>query len=168
MLFCLYIAAIVVGTFVFWRLSRESPYHDSVWSRLTLLTPVLGPVVGSLLFTSVPAYMGTPYIESSTSYTLTALQTSSQSSGRYFLGTGSNGSSRTLNYILNDNGAYTVDSVNANRARIFQDSTEPTLFINEVKSRNTVLVPWSFGSFEYYEFHIPEDSILSDYTIDNE
>jgi hypothetical protein len=100
---------------------------------------------------------------------LRALGNSSSIEGRfYFLGGGYIDGKRVLNYIVQQDGYSTLEQADANDSRIFEDEQEsPYVYSAYSERKNTWLVPWPVLGGEAHDFHIPADSILENYTIDN-
>jgi len=129
---------------------------------------VLGAVIGGLLMLLLAIWFGpTAQFKGDSEHHLVALQTSSSVEGRFFLGSGYINGERTLNYITDDDGAFRIQSADADASIVYQDSENPTVTVFEFSFENPWFAPWSFGTTYTYEFHVPEGSILSDYTIDN-
>lgn len=101
-------------------------------------------------------------------YPLKALGNNSQINGHtYFLGGGYVNEERVLNYIASEQGAFYVRSAPADHSKVYEGSEQPEVTVREHEARNKWLVPWAFKGTTTYEFHIPAESILSDYTLDN-
>ena len=98
---------------------------------------------------------------------LAALQTSASIEGQFFLGSGSVGDKRVLNYISNDDGAFRVGSVDASRAVIYEDSNSATMKVVRYEGRNDFLAPFPLSRKTETEFHVPQGSIMSDFSINN-
>lgn len=100
---------------------------------------------------------------------LRALSASSSIEGRfYFLGGGYIDGKRVLNYIVQQNGYSTLEQADASDSRIYEDEQAAPYVESTYTTRwNTWIVPWPVAGGEQHNFHIPEDSILENYTIDN-
>lgn len=128
-------------------------------------TATIGGVVLLALCATVP-FQTTQTSEST--YPLKALNNNSQTSGHaYFLGGGYVNEERVLNYIASAQGAFYVRSAPADHSKVYEGSEQPKVTVREHEGRNKWLVPWAFKATTKYEFHIPSESILSDYTLDN-
>lgn len=134
------------------------------------LATLIAALVGGLLMLLLSIWFGPSYqFQGEKEHGLVALQTSSSIEGRsYFLGSGYINGKRTLNYITDDGGAFRVESADADDSVIYQDSDSPTVTVHEWDLVNPWFAPWSFGHRHTYTFHVPEGSILSDYTVNND
>jgi hypothetical protein len=131
-----------------------------------LLTFVFGSLAAVLLVTVLfSAFPYTPIVVSSSTQTLTTLNTSTASQGTFFLGTGTVEGESVINYVTNENGVYRVQSVDADQATILTDSGEPTVIINVTQRENTAILPFRLPTLDTYEFHIPEGSITANYEV---
>lgn len=126
------------------------------------LTAVLGVVLWVVTVTA-----GTTH--HSYEVKLRSLGADSSIEGRsYFLGGGYVGEKRVLNYIgENGDGSVQLFQADASDSRIFEDSDQASLTVKYSHTEMDWLVPFKSDWDFKYEFHIPEGSVLSDYTIDN-
>lgn len=100
---------------------------------------------------------------------LAALAPNEDINGRfYFLGGGYINETRVLHFIPNREGAYNLDTIDANNAVIYQDTEEPEVTLRKYEWRNSWLVPWVWSSSRTAEFHVPKGSIVENFTITNE
>lgn len=142
-------------------------YYDGglPWYLSAFATATVGFFILLVLCATVP-FQTTQTSENS--YPLKALNNNSQTSGHsYFLGGGYVNEERVLNYIASDQGAYYVRSAPADHSKVYEGSEQTEVTIREHEGRNKWIVPWAFKGTTTYEFHIPAESILSDYTLDN-
>jgi len=168
MIFYIVIAAVLIA--VVWIVIYATIYDGlGIGLLYGILTAICGAVIGFLLMLFASIWMLGPYHNvGKEDHSLTALQTSSSVEGRtFFLGSGYINGKRTLNYITNDGGAYRVQSADAVDSVIYQDSETPIVTVYEWDLENPWFAPFVLGHKHTYDFHIPEGSILSDYTIDN-
>jgi hypothetical protein len=105
--------------------------------------------------------------------TLTALSTSNSSTTvtNYFLGSSTVDGVKSLNYITEvedgDGTWSSVESAAADDSRIFQDEAgAPYVVITTFVGRSPILVPFSLSDSVTYDFHVPEDSVVSDFSVD--
>lgn len=139
------------------------------YSILAAIIATVAAVI--ILFFGFATWMlADPTVKSTHEYSLSALSTNSEIAGRsYFLSGGYVGEKRTLNYIREEgDGGFVLKSVDADYAVVYQDSDTPTVTISYFEQANPWLAPWSFDRGWTAEFHVPEGSILSDYTVTNE
>lgn len=101
---------------------------------------------------------------------LAALGSGSEVDGRsYFLGGGYVNEERVLNYVSSEDGAYRLDSARAYNSVIYQDEEKsPRVIVREWEGQNPWIFPFAVNSATTYEFHIPDGSILENYTISNQ
>lgn len=145
------------------------------WNIITI--PFLS-ALGALLGVFATALIGlvltmTSIPESgSRTYVLAALGNDSQTSGTFFLGSGTVGEKLVFNYIaVQEDGGYTLESVRAEDVRVYEDATpETATFIDHTRWIDAwwfagegvrVSVPDSYDD----EFHIPEGSIDNSYRV---
>lgn len=155
----------VIASFVYGLLEDGIGIAFLVAFMAALISALIGGLLALLLSIWVtPNYQ----FQGEKEHDLVALQTSSSIEGRFFLGSGYINGKRTLNYITDDSGAFRVESADADDSVIYQDSNEPTVTVHEWDLVNPWLAPWSFSHKHTYTFHVPEGSILSDYTVNND
>lgn len=101
---------------------------------------------------------------------LQALDTGDSMSGRFFLGSGYVNGERTLNYIVKTDGGWSeVGAHGADHSRIFEDESDrPVLIETYWTWGNPWLFPWDWGTTDNADFHIPDNSVVEDYTVRNE
>lgn len=104
----------------------------------------------------------------SETHELRALSSSSTAQGSFFLGTGYVDGERTLNYIAQEEGWARLGEASADSARVFEDSSTPTVTEYTYLSSNGWAVPWTFAVGRAWDFHVPAGSILENYTINND
>lgn len=98
---------------------------------------------------------------------------SNNPSNSFFLGNTYEGSSRVINYIAQENdGEETwsvVSSTPAENARIFEDETKsPYLMKTVFVYDNPWVLPWTFGTDRVkYDFHVPENSVVENFKVEN-
>lgn len=99
---------------------------------------------------------------------LRAVSASASIEGRFFLGSGYVNGVRTLNYIVAEDGYSELRQARATDARIYEDeSTAPYVTVYSWGKEAWWWMPGVFPVGTTYDFHIPQDSILEDFTIDN-
>jgi hypothetical protein len=158
--------AAAITVFILRRLDGWDDLGDSIF--LTALTALGGALIGLILMLVLSIWFGPVFqFKGEADHQLVALKTSNSVEGRFFLGSGYVNGQRTLNYITDDDGAFRIESADAAQSVVYQDSDEPTVTVHEWNLENPWFAPWSFGHWHTYTFHVPEGSILSDYTIDN-
>lgn len=168
MIFWILLALAIIGviiTFVY------NAYEGVGFAFLTaFLAAVVGGVAGLIIIAVLSIWFGPSWQpKGSNDHELVALQTDSSLQGRsYFLSGGYINDVRVLNYITEDDGAYQLAEADASASLIYQDSTDATVTINEWDMENPWFAPWSFGHTHTYVFHVPAESILSDYTVTND
>lgn len=91
---------------------------------------------------------------------LASLKDSSSVSGRFFLGSGVIDSSSVYRYYQKDNGAYTLETVYAEDARIIEDGDPHLVVTTAVPSIPLIAAVVDHSPF--YTFHVPEGSIQQD------
>lgn len=84
----------------------------------------------------------------------------------YFLGGGYVNNVQVISYIQAGDGYSEIRSVAASMSRIYQDTAEPIVIEWWEQTNNTFWVPWTLSDqVTLYEFHVPEDSVVSNYEI---
>ena len=132
-------------------------------------TAAIAAFVGGLLMLLLSIWFGpSSQYRGEADHKLAALQTADTVNGRFFLGSGYVNGNRTLNYITDDDGAFRIESAAARNSVVYQDADSPTVTVHEWYLENPWFAPWSFSHWHTFTFHVPEGSILSDYTITNE
>jgi hypothetical protein len=169
--------AIVVYTFL------DNISWAGLFSSLgyTLLVAFASACAGLLIlgFYSLIASAGTPLHETTGEYNLKALSNDSKQVGEYagniFVSYGYTDEERTINYIWQDSeGFYHLEqtSVDNSKIREVPNGTEATITVIHHEAEDTAWIPanWSFAedwSSDEYIFTVPEGTIGSDLTIDN-
>ena len=103
---------------------------------------------------------------------LLAISNSESVEGRFFLGSGYINGQQVFSYIEDHDEYAVVDQVNAgSTTRIYEDAgtKQPWMTVQEYTQDAWFLWPgWHWGDvwMDTYEFHIPKDSIVSDYEVD--
>lgn len=138
--------------------------------------PFLGPTfVGTvivagvaLVCASVGAALGSSSIVTDRAE-LAALSNGSSVQGSFFLGSGRVDGKRVLNYVEQHDGYSTLEQVDADDSRIYEDEPDSPYLVTQWEVRDTSWVwwPWDFWGQPRYDFHIPADSIVESYVIDN-
>lgn len=134
---------------------------------------VFGAVLGAVLagfFTLLALLVISGVSSPSTTETSTELRnlnTGSETSGSFFLGSGYVDEERVLNYIERDSdGGNRVYSVEADKAVIYEDTDSPRL-VTVAAAHGEWL--WGAGNAPFiertYKFYVPEGSVFEDYTI---
>lgn len=102
-----------------------------------------------------------------TSIPLKALANRSSLEGQFFLGGGYIGEQQVINYVRDiGGGGSKIESISADEATIFEDSSSPHLRIIKTVKTMPNVVPWEIGYDMHNDFHIPAGSILSSYSVD--
>jgi len=101
---------------------------------------------------------------------LQAISTETSGSGRsYFLGSGFYEGARQISYIAQKDGYSTIDAVDSDEARIYEDEeTKPYLELVTYYTDISWVAPWvsTYESSDIdYRFHIPAGSIQEGYDI---
>lgn len=163
------LAAIVYG--FYWSFSEQmgdSWIGCTVFGGLLALVSVL---VGGLLGAGIIALsaLAVPVTLAEQRDTdLRAVSASSSVEGRFFLGSGYVNGVRTLNYVVALDGYSELRQAKADNSRIYEDENgSPYVTSYEWVKEAWWLAPGSLDMGTTYDFHIPEDSILEDFTVDN-
>lgn len=175
MLFWILLAAVViVALFVGWKVSEPySSYSGRDWGdgiSSFFLTIIFGSILFGLALLIVGASTtGTvvwKHIGTET-HSLTALGTNTQTAGKTFYLGRSYTSDSTINFITKgDDKAIRINNAPAQSSVIFEDNQKPSVTITTVEETREWLVPWNFSKRNSYEFHIPEGSVLENYSVD--
>lgn len=129
------------------------------------VVPIAGVLV-MLITLPIIASTGPQVVRSTTQ--LAALSTGDGITGHFFLGSGTVDSKRVLNYIADDDGLYTLEQVDADKATIRQGDYVPHVDQLATVRNDWWLAPFPVvGSFGDYAFYIPAGSILESYQIQN-
>ena len=128
-------------------------------------------LIGGLIIGGLNILIPHEYDTAETTTELRAIDTGSTIKGRFYLGSGYINGERTINYIeqISDgDGTYsTVRQASAGSSRIFEDADQPTVTDYKFTFYKPWLFPGAFSENHSYDFHVPEGSVLEDYTIDN-
>jgi hypothetical protein len=164
----LVIAALIPIAVAIFAFHDDGPLSAIGSFFLTGFFSLIGLVLASILISGIAAVTGETR-ELSDTEDLRALGSNSSIEGRsYFLGGGYIEGKRVLNYIVRRDGYSTLEQVDADQSRIFEDvSDSPYLETFYFITSNPWVVPWDVWTRYRYDFHIPADSILEGYTIDN-
>jgi hypothetical protein len=102
-----------------------------------------------------------------TTVSLRALDTGSEISGRYFVGSAYISEKKVLEYISEANdGGMRVESVPADKSVIYErDEATPKLVIKTYEESNSWLAPEALYSYKNYEFSIPKGSVKESYSV---
>lgn len=106
-------------------------------------------------------------LTSTTEHTLVAMGSTGSVEGRsYFLGGGYVDGKNVINYIerLEDGGSQ-LKQVDASEATVYENSSEPSLTINNYEGKNWWISPFNTHSSTKYIFHVPENSVVSGYEL---
>ena len=160
---------------VFWWNLRDGNYVGESIVYAIMGGGLLGAFGWGLVFLVINGVWGERDIKNELvadrSIALKALGTDSEVSGRsYYLGGGYVGEQRVLNYITKGtDGSIRVASAKAWASTIKEDAgpDEARVRIMDWKQSQKWLWPWDGATTTYYEFHIPADSVVESYTIDN-
>lgn len=125
-----------------------------------------------LILALIPVAFGGLHYQDRTDFepqNLRAIGSDSDIEGRfYFLGGGYVNEERVLNYIAEKDGYSYLGVAEASRSKIFEDESQsPYVDTYKVDFSNGWFVPWVVFTHTYYEFHIPADSVVEDYTVLN-
>ena len=136
-----------------------------VWILATFISATASALLLLLLLITIPSNIT---IESE-KYELRALAVSDTVKGSFFLGSGTIGGKRVLNYIVTDDeGFMELQSVPTSASRIAEGDWVPSVTVNQHYKSNPWLYPWGgVGAGQTYDFRIPSGSVLEDFTIDN-
>lgn len=160
-------ALVVVGVFIFWI--REDGWWGVALGFLISLIVAIIWGLGVLGIWGATVTNGAAFESKSVDSELRAFSVGDSIEGRsFFLGGGYVDGKRVLNYIVQRDGFSTIEQVNADESRVYEDETASPYV--EVKTFSVemwwlILGPVSTGT--RYDFHIPDNSILENYTIDN-
>lgn len=173
---------------IFWILAAASLFAVGwciwrFWVGALQPETIIGGIFGSFLILLAGVFFGgvltfggsallyltvQPQVHVERNETLRAVSASSSIQGRFFLGSGYVNGVRVLNYISAEKGYSELRQANASASRIFEDeSAAPYVTVYEWAKEAWWIAPGRYGAGETFDFHIPEDSILEDYTIDN-
>jgi hypothetical protein len=168
-LLCLLGAALIVwGVMGIWNLA-ETSFGAILGSVLLVLFGVptaFGVVYGITYLTS----LATPaHVSNETEADLRAVALDSGLEGRFFLATGYVEGKRVVNYIAEHDGGYiTVEQVDAVNTYVYEDeNVNPRVVTKQWQASEWWLAPFGIDRGNTYVFHIPEGSVLENYTIDN-
>lgn len=102
-----------------------------------------------------------------TTINLRALDSGSEVSGRYFVGSVYIDEKKVLEYISEaEDGGMRVESVSAEDSVIYErDGEEPKLIVREYEEINKWLSPDALYSYKTYEFEIPKGSVKESYDV---
>lgn len=140
---------------------------DWAWAFLpALLTAIISLVVGGGLLALALLIPGGKHTDET--YGLRAISSSSTVQGSFFLGAGYVDGKRTLNYIAQEDGWSRIDRGIASASRIYEDAEKPTVIEYTHWYSNGWVIPWEFKTGYSWDFHVPAESILEDFTIANE
>lgn len=176
MIFFILIAlSILIPVLVAWLNSDDSPVANAIVAFIVSLIfggIVMFGVAGISSMATDNDYM-VSHVDSQ-KYDLQALNTGD--SGNYYLGSSSSDSSRSLNYIYekpNKGNPYSVvSSADGDGSRVFQDITKSSDKKPYVEERNLYKTIWWVAPFEIesgtvYDFHVPKNSVIENYKLDN-
>lgn len=128
-----------------------------------LLMLFIGGFVGVLLFVPFGFIPGS--VQSTETYPLRALATSSSINGKFFLGTGYVDGYRALNFIVEYEGGNYICQVKAKDSVIYErDGMNPEVTYSNWG--NPWIAPWNYK--QTYGFTVPTGSIMGDYEITND
>ena len=104
---------------------------------------------------------------SETSVSLRALDAGSETSGRFFVGSGYINEKKVLEYISeSEDGGMRVSTAPANMSVLYErDAETPKLIIRHYEQVNGWLAPEAVHSFDNYEFVIPKGSVKDSYAV---
>lgn len=132
-----------------------------------LLAAVISALVGGGLLALAFLIPGEKI--TSETYELRAISSSSAVQGKFFLGSGYVNGKRTLNYIAQEDGYSRLGQAIAGpSARVYEDSDDPTVIEYTFWYSNGWVAPWEVETGYAWDFHVPADSILEDFTITND
>lgn len=102
-----------------------------------------------------------------TTINLRALDSGSEVSGRYFVGSVYIDEEKVLEYISEaEDGGMRVESVSADKSVIYErDGEEPKLIVREYEETNHWLSPDALYKYKTYEFEIPKGSVKESYNV---
>lgn len=173
MLFYILLAVIVVTvlsiTIYYWVDSGDFVDCIAFFFVVGFIGTIIFASLGGVVFGTIATDNSTIVTTSRTDTPLTALNTGSEVSGRFFLGSGRIDSDSVFSYIYETpEGGYRLDSVYVDQATVYADEeTNPYMTtITWERKPDTFWAPFTlYGVSDTYEFHIPQGSILVDYTV---
>jgi hypothetical protein len=158
--------AVLVAFVLGWR-SWSDIYDGFMAAGVTLAIGFFVFVIGAFVLSGIAADTGTDEPRTDTSE-LRALSTGSSVEGAFFLGGGYIDGKRVLNYVVQHDGYSTLEQIDAALCRIYEDGdANPRFVVTTTDRYNRLLVPWAVKVRNQYDFHIPANSILESFTIDN-
>lgn len=146
------------------RYDGTGPYLIGVWLISAVISFAVGLIVTAIAASSVPASSYT-----AGSQPLAALSTGSETSGSFFLGSGTIDEEPSYTYIVQESdGALFLKSMSAEDVAVYEDASPSTATLSyEIE----IVDNWwlHFRPFERrmvnYEFHIPAGSVTRDFTV---
>lgn len=132
----------------------------------SFITLVVAAVVSILLLPVTALFSHSMGEQRTVTRELRAISTATSTDGRfYFLGGGYIKDRRVLNYIVKQDGYSSLDYEFASDARIYEDTEEPTVTQYYQYYGNEWITPWPLGHTYSVDFHIPEGSVLEDFSV---
>ena len=150
MIFIIALAAVAIVTVVYNR------SHSYVVSLL------LGLAVGSIIHTGSSLLLPTEEFTETTSYKLQP--TTHGSDTEYFVGTGPNNSGEAY-YAVIEGDSIKDRTGKADLVMVVQDGKKE-LIVEETKSKNLWLEPWTTTTKTRFSFHVPEGTYKENFTPD--
>lgn len=137
---------------------------DGVWPFVVGAMAMMGMLVSAILPPSMtPGRNGDPDTNLGSS-SLIALGNDSETSGSFFLGTGTVDEEQVFVYVAETGLGAELLTVETRKARIIEEEGEPHIE-HLARCDNAIFVPWPVCSRSLLVFHIPPGSITRDFTI---
>lgn len=172
-----YIAVVVIAVTVFAvslrkqkRLRKQMRPHHAIWWG-----DVTGPAVMTLLFGGLLAIISNValagVVDTQTvvvSNQLSTLQDGSQTTGSFFLGSGYVDGEQVFSYYEKRGGAFYLDSIDADHAKVVESNETPRVEHTCKKSDNiwfSVFTGKCWNNWDY-TFYVPKGSVATNYTLD--
>lgn len=154
--------AAVIATYIYW-------VPEEGWGFAFLPAALAVIIAGPLAFgLMMLAFLIPGDKVTDETHDLRAISSSSSVQGRFFLGSGYVDGKRTLNYIAQEDGYSRLGQGIASASRVYEDTDKPTVTEYTHWYSNGWVVPFDVKTGSAWDFHIPADSILEDFTITNE
>lgn len=167
MIFCVLVVAIIVTVAIVVLIERGQWYSDPTAAGCVALvaSSLISTAVMLLLIFTMPLE---EHVTVESKRDLVSIGSDSNLTGQaYFLGGGYLKEERVLHYAAGDGGEFTLETVRADSSTIRQQAGKPTVTLMYHTARNPWLAPFPLNGYRTAEFHVPEGSILSDYSITN-
>ena len=157
---------VLLVAFVVWRVWVADRWDglDTFLAALDLV--IVGPLFFFVVPAGVAAFVGDMSVQSSS--VLQALGNNSETSGSFFLGSGTVGEEQVFNYvILHEGGFSTLESRPADQSRIVEEvDAVPRLVVYDKVMDEWWLSPLAVSGMSWvHEFHVPVGSVVQGFEV---